>query len=173
MTEAEATQRPIIALLDSGPLGLVTHPKVNAEAQECKDWLTRFLAEGQRVLVPEIVYYELRRELRRTELKNGRPGQGLANLETFATNAGIVPITSDVIRLATEFWAEARHNHFQGAPDPALDGDMILCAQARLLEPQDWGLAEADVVIVTENVKHLTHFANAQHWRGIGTSPST
>lgn len=167
MTEPKALGGPVIAMLDSGPLGLVTHPKINAEAQECKAWLARFLAAGHRVVVPEITYYELRRELRRAELKSGVPSRGLVGLEAFAADAGIVPITSGVILLATELWAEARHKHFQGAPDPALDGDMILCAQARLLRPEGWGLAGAEVVIVTENAKHLTHFATALHWRDV------
>ncbi len=29
----------LIILLDSGPLGLVTHPKANPDADACKQWL--------------------------------------------------------------------------------------------------------------------------------------
>ena len=68
---------------------------------------------------------------------------------------------------ASELWAQARHQHLQGAPDPVLDGDMILCAQAQLLKPEEWTLAGAEVVVITKNIKHLTHFVTAKHWRDI------
>lgn len=134
----------LIALLDSGPLSLVTHPKGGEEAQEC---------------------YEVRRELKRSELRSGTPSEGLAKLDSFAEDAGVVPITSEAMRLAGELWAEARHRHQRGAPDPALDADMILCAQARLINPNDWDMAGGKVVIATGNLKHLENFAVARHWR--------
>ena len=49
-----------IVLLDTGPLGLVTHPRKNHDA---KEWLERLLQTRTRVIVPEIADYELRREL--------------------------------------------------------------------------------------------------------------
>ena len=68
-----------IGLLDSGPLGLITHPRISQEAEDCKEWLKRIVSDGHSVVVPEITYYELRRELRRSELKHGVPSTGLAN----------------------------------------------------------------------------------------------
>jgi len=56
---------PEVVLLDSGPLGLVSHPnaeKVNAEAVE---WIGALLSAGVSVLIPEIADYEVRRELLR------------------------------------------------------------------------------------------------------------
>ena len=161
------TQTLLLALLDSGPLGLLTHPNGKSEAQDCQDWLTGFLAAGHAALVPEICYYEVRRELCRSQLKNGVPSKGLINLDFFAADAGLVPITSEAMLLATEFWAQARHKHMQGAPDPALDADMILCAQAKLLDPAEWNMDGAKVVIVTKNVKHLENFAAALHWQDL------
>ncbi len=158
----------LIVLLDSGPLGAVTHPRGDAEAQQCKAWLARILAAGRRVLIPEVCYYETRRELRRSELRSGVPSRGLANLETLAADAGLVPLTSATMRLASDFWADARHRHLQGASDAALDADVILCAQAALLRPDDWGEAGASVVIATGNVGHLARFADARDWRTIG-----
>ncbi len=157
----------VLALLDSGPLGLITHPRGGSEALKCQTWLADFLAAGNAALVPEICYYEMRRELRRSELKNGVPSRGLVNLEALTRSAGLVPITSGAIVTATEFWAEARHKRLQGAPDLALDADMILCAQAKLLDPVQWDMEGAEVLIVTENVRHLENFAEAIHWRDI------
>ncbi|MGE0434782.1 MAG: hypothetical protein AB7K09_26125 [Planctomycetota bacterium] len=48
-----------VVVLDTGPLGLVTHPR-NADA---KRWLKSLVLAGFAVAVPEIADYELRREL--------------------------------------------------------------------------------------------------------------
>ena len=56
---------PEVVLLDSGPLGLISHPnaeKVNAEAVE---WVGALLSAGVSILIPEIADYEVRRELLR------------------------------------------------------------------------------------------------------------
>ena len=159
----------VLALLDSGPLSLITHPNGGSEALECQNWLIDFLDAGHVALVPEICYYEVRRELYRSQLKNSVQSKGLAKLDAFVQRTGLVPITSEAMLLATEFWAEARHKHIQGTPDPALDADMILCAQAKLIDPSEWNADGANVVIVTRNVKHLEHFATALHWRDAGS----
>jgi hypothetical protein len=54
-----------VLFLDSGPLGLLTHPQRSAEVLAVTEWLTRCLLSGSRVIVPAIVYYELKRELLR------------------------------------------------------------------------------------------------------------
>jgi len=43
-----------IVLLDAGPLGLITNPRPQPEAQACKQWLTSLLLDGVQALVPEI-----------------------------------------------------------------------------------------------------------------------
>lgn len=54
-----------ILFLDSGPLGLLTHPQRSAEVIAATEWLSGCLFGGSRVIVPAIVYYELRREILR------------------------------------------------------------------------------------------------------------
>ena len=56
-------------VLDTGVLGLVTHPSKKSEARDCKEWLKTLLQEGVSVYVPEIDY-ELRRELLRLDLSS-------------------------------------------------------------------------------------------------------
>src|ERR1039457_4245961 len=51
--------------LDSGPLGLLTHPQRSVEVIAVTQWLSRCLLSGTRVIVPAIVYYEIKRELLR------------------------------------------------------------------------------------------------------------
>ena len=60
-----------IVLLDTGPLGLVTNPRRTPETLACNQWVETLLANGLRVIVPEIADYEIRRELLRAEKKTG------------------------------------------------------------------------------------------------------
>jgi hypothetical protein len=52
-----------LILLDTGSLGMVTNPKANPDCQACKQWLSSIEPRGDRVILPEISDYELRREL--------------------------------------------------------------------------------------------------------------
>jgi len=96
-------------VLDSGPLGLLTHPQRNAEVVAIADWLSRCLRTGNRVIVPAIVYYELRRELLRVHKTFS-----ITRLETFVstTPGRYLPLSDEALRLSAELWAKARQ---QGA----------------------------------------------------------
>jgi hypothetical protein len=89
-----------VVLLDSGPLGLVTNPRLSPKSLECVEWLQGLLARGADVVVPEIADYEVRREL----LRAGK-AQGLARLDELATALHYLPITSAAMRQAAAFWA--------------------------------------------------------------------
>ena len=52
-------------LLDSSPLGLLAKPGNNSEVIAITDWAMASLAAGHEIYVPEVVDYELRRELLR------------------------------------------------------------------------------------------------------------
>lgn len=54
-----------VVLLDTGPLGLVTHPNAATKNAQAARWLRDLLTAGIAVRVPEICDYELRRELLR------------------------------------------------------------------------------------------------------------
>lgn len=151
-----------IVILDSRPLGLITNPRQNAEADACKVWMQGLLDGGDRVLVPEITDYELRRELLRAD-----KAAGLLALDRTKITLGYVPITTAAMQRAAEFWAQARRMRLPTAPDLALDAGMILAAQAATLNPEVWGLPDADVIIATSNVGHLSRFADAREWPDI------
>lgn len=55
-------------LLDSGPLGMVTHPRRHGAV---KIWLEQLLAGGVLVCIAEIADYEVRRELFRVQASRG------------------------------------------------------------------------------------------------------
>ncbi len=144
-------------MLDEGPLSLVIHPRGGAEAAEAKEWMRHLREAGVAVRVPEIADYELRREL----LRAGKP-RSVERLDRFGEEAGFLPLTTEAMRLAAEIWAGARNRGEPTAPDPALDGDVILAAQARLL-----GSELAGVVVATANLGHLSRLVAAVHWRDV------
>lgn len=146
-----------IVLLDSGPLGMVTNPKASFENRECTQWMLALVAKGIQVMVPEIADYEVRRELLRA-----KKTQGMARLDALKNTAGYIPLTTQTMLQAAEFWAQARHIGKPTASDAALDGDVILAAQSAVLTNNGY-----DVVIATVNVHHLALFAKADLWRNI------
>jgi hypothetical protein len=51
-----------VVFLDTGVLGIVTHPRGSAESKECIEWMHALLAAEVSVCVAEVCDYELRRE---------------------------------------------------------------------------------------------------------------
>ncbi len=147
-------------LLDAGPLSLVAHPHGGEDAEAAKGWLRNLLATGARVRVPEIADYEVRREL----LRAGRMGS-VARLDRLAEEIGYLPITTEAVRLAARFWADARRQGQPTASDESLDADVILAAQAAVLAEQKG--ADALVLVATTNPRHLSRFVDARTWREI------
>lgn len=144
--------------LDSGPLGLVTQPKISAEVLAINRWLLDCLSIGDTVLVPAIIYYEVRRELLRAQ-----KAAGLARLDAFVEidPNRYLALTDGALRFAAELWAKARQ---QGRPTSSahdLDIDVILAAQALT-----FGSA-AEIVVVTTNPRHLGQFVNARLWNDV------
>ena len=73
-----------------------------------------------------------------------------------------LPITTDVILLAAQFWASARKAGKSTADPKSLDGDVILAAQAKIQESNGY-----QVIVATTNVKHLSLFIDAREWHDI------
>lgn len=84
-----------IVLLDSGPLGLVSHPNAERANAEAVQWLDALLSAGVSVLVPEIADYEVRREL----LRAGRQ-RGVRRLDELKEAIGYCPITTQTMLTA-------------------------------------------------------------------------
>ena len=144
-----------VVLLDTGPLGLVTNPRRSPQSVACAQWLQALVANGTRVVLPEMADYELRRELLRANRV-----RGVARLDALANQIEYLPLTTAAMRHAAMFWAEARQQGQPTADDKALDGDVILAAQAATL-------GVTGVIIATTNVGHLSRFAPAAMWQEI------
>lgn len=147
----------MIVLLDAGPLGMATSPHTSTQGRQSRLWLRTLAVSNVRVLVPEIADYEVRREL----LRAGRT-LGVSRLDRLKAVTGYLPITTETMLQAATFWAQARQRGRPTAPDLALDGDVILAAQAFILSQQG-----DPVVIATTNVAHLSRFVPAQRWQDI------
>lgn len=145
-----------IVLLDSGPLGMVTTPKAKPSIyQECKLWFNSLEPKGYTVVLPEIADYEVRREL----LRAGKVA-GIRRLDQLKAAITYCPITTAVMLKAAELWAEARSRGRPTADPKALDGDVILAAQATLVAEEG-----NEVIVATTNVGHLSQFVDAREWR--------
>lgn len=142
-------------LLDSTPLGLLSAPPRKPDSRACRRWLARLIAAGIRMIVPEIIDYELRRELLRARKK-----ASIVRLDSWTQTIEYLPITTAAMRRAAELWAQARQQGQPTASDDTIDIDMILAAQALTL-------GVADVVIATTNIRHLSHFVPAELWQAI------
>ena len=145
-------------LLDAGPIGLITNPKLSEQGIACNQWLQSLIESENRVIVPEIADYEVRRELLRA-----KKTFGLARFVALSQLFVFLPLTTTAMRLAAELWAQARQQGQPTAGDKTIDGDMILIAQAKTLR-------NSDAIIATTNVRHLSRFILADSWQTISLS---
>jgi predicted nucleic acid-binding protein len=146
-----------VVLLDSSPLGLVTNPRMTDTALLCNEWLEALLVANVRVIIPEIADYEIRRELLRANKT-----RGIQRLDLLKQELEYLPLTTEAMLKAAELWAKARQQGQPTAHDKAIDGDVILAAQALTLDADS-----SNVVIATSNLKHLSRFTLAQLWQAI------
>lgn len=148
-------------VLDTGVLGLLTHPG-NPTSKACNLWLQAHIKAKNTVIIPEIVDYELRRELIRANKVQGL--NKLDDLVNAAQSSGDLlkyePISTGIMRRAAQLWAETRQKGKPTAHPEALDGDVILCAQAL-------SLALPNVIVATTNVGHISRFVTASDWQAI------
>lgn len=141
-------------VLDSGPVGLLCHPKRdNTEASDCKRWLLQHLTAGSRIYIPEIIDYEVRRGL----ILNGNR-KVLDRLDLLLGQVNLIPLDSPTLRRAAELWADLRRRHLRTTDNARLDVDVILGAQAEKVTAS---------IVATSNVKHLSRLVNAEEWRNI------
>lgn len=142
-------------VLDAGPLGLVTNPKYSPQSLACAQWLEALVASGAQVIVPEISDYEVRRELLRAQKH-----KGIERLDALTGLLRYLPLSTEAMRHAAILWTKARQQGQPTAGDKALDGDVILAAQAITLD-------SPEVLVATTNVGHLSRFVLAEIWQNV------
>lgn len=143
-------------LLDSGPLGRLTHPRAE-QNKEAREWLTALVSAGVDVVLPEVIDYELRRKMLHIGSANS-----IHHLDALKENITYAPLTTRIMLRAARLWADARKQGLPTAPEERLDIDVILAAQASdLADEMD------SVVVATGNPRHLSRFVSARNWREI------
>lgn len=147
-----------IIVLDSGPLGGACRKRGHPDVERLTFWHQQARANGALIAIPEISDYEVRRGL----LRDGSL-EGIRRLDQLRIDLGhYIPITTAAMRTAAELWADARRKGLGTAEDKGIDADVILAAQALLFT----GYGD-QLVVATDNVKHLSRYVNAQHWAHI------
>lgn len=144
----------MLIVLDSGPLGLLTNPTTTGEPKKIREWALGLLDVGATFVVPEIADYEVRRELIRAGKTNG-----VRRLDELVEGFSYEPLRTWHFRRAAELWAHARRTGLPSAHDAALDGDVLLAAQALWLKTVD-----PATVVATTNTKHLRNYVDAARW---------
>lgn len=136
--------------LDSDPAGLACHKPGIVEADDLRAWLFGQKGSPARVVLSEVIDYEVRRELIRLKARDS-----IRRLDNLYADGVVhrLPIDFRALCKAAELWATARDQGQQTADDQALDGDVILAAQAlEFCSPAD------DWIILTENVRHIARY---------------
>ena len=144
-------------ILDSTPLGLITGRQDRIAPHDCRNWAIKALSLGIALYVPEIADYEVRREL----IRAGKTA-GINRLNAFLSLATYLPITTEAMRIAAQLWADARNTGNPTADVAALDGDVIVAAQALTLNSE-----EQNFIVASQNVRHLSRFVPAKPWQEI------
>lgn len=146
-------------VLDSTPLALLCQRRGFAAADQCRHWLVRHVSAGVRVYVPEVIDYEVRRELLRmrkvvaVQMLDGLIGTPPDRLmrvspATFATAAAL--------------WASSRQAGTPTADPLSLDIDVVFAAQVLVA---GWDMSKT--IVATGNVRHLKLFVPAAEWATI------
>ena len=144
-------------LLDSAPLGIISNPARSAEVIAITNWSTSCLTAGHKIYIPEVIDYEVRRELLRAAKTSG-----IAKLDSLKSTLRYLPITTSSMLLAADLWAKSRRSGLSTGDPKKLDIDVILAAQALTL-----GVAATDIIVATTNVSHLSRFVAADLWTNI------
>ena len=124
---------------------------------DCQAWFSRLAYNGYLMVLPEIVDYEVRRELiLQDKLRS------LQQLDILKHGLYYLTLTTEAMLLAAQLWAEVRRSGQSTADPKALDGDVILAAQVlNQFSPA------FDPIVATTNVAHIKRFTPAQLWESI------
>lgn len=149
----------MLVVLDSGPLGMLCNPNPTVATQAAHEWSQARLIAGDLIAIPEIADYEVRRELLRA-----RKERSVTLLNQLCAIHEFLPITTAAMQEAASLWADSRNAGLPTSHHTALDGDVILAAQARHAQAAN---TSQTVVVATTNTSHLTRYTDARLWSDI------
>jgi len=150
----------MIIVLDTFPASSVAKRPgiVPTLLDQCREWIGTCETAGHRILVPAIAYYEALREL---ELRQAT--RQIARLQAFCLQPRrFIPLTTQHLETAARLWGQQRRAGRPTADPQALDGDVILAAQALSL-----GIAAPALIVATTNPAHLSSLVPCDLWTNI------
>ena len=143
---------PKCIVIDTGPLGHITHPKANPE------FISKFqelLVNGYEIVIPEIADYELRRELTRANRT-----RSISRLDEWELRLRYLPCSTEHFRHAADLWAYTRNRGRPTASDKALDGDVLISAQTLAVNG----------VLLTVDLDDFRYLVEAYTWDTINSA---
>ena len=155
---------PRFITLDAGPTGISCNNPDKPDVIKFYDWVDRCLEDSRTTLIlPEIADYEVRRKL--LSLPHG--AASIRRLDDLVRPGGpfvYLPISTNAMRRAAQLWSKARSGGYSTADEKALDGDVILAAQAL----EYIGVGD-QLFIATGNESDLSRYVGerAQPWESI------
>jgi hypothetical protein len=141
-------------LLDSSPLSLLALPASAGRSQAIHRWAAACDLAGHRIIIPEIIEYEVRREL----LRAGKV-QSIGELDYLKSHSAYLPLTTAAMIEAANSWALARSKGRPTSSDQNIHVDVILAAQALTL-----GKDMSEVLVAKSNPRHLSLFVPCAVW---------
>jgi len=135
-------------VLDATPLGEAISRSDRPKGATARGRLAALKSLGDRIVVPEIADYEVRRELLQAGL-----AASVDRLDEFKAEYDYWPITTAAMLRAAKLWAHLRRSGQPTADPKALDADAILAGQALTTDVE----GEA-VIVATANFRHLSRF---------------
>lgn len=150
----------MVIVLDTFPTSSVSKRpgKQPTLSDQCHQWINDCETAGHRVLVPAISYYEALRELELRQAKSQ-----IIRLKAFCLQPRrFLPLTIDHLETAAQLWGQSRRVGLATADPHALDGDVILAAQALSI-----GIVAPGLIVATTNAAHISRFVAAESWTNI------
>ena len=128
-------------------------------ADQCQQWVVDCIVAGHLIYAPAIAYYETLREFERLQAN-----AQIARLRQFCfiEPERFLVLQTEHLDVAARLWAQARQSGQPTADAQALDGDVILAAQAQSLR-----LPTDRYIVATTNTAHLNRFVPAADWTTI------
>ncbi len=140
--------------LDSGVLSILCY-KRHPEHIKAQEWLES-LPESDDVYVPAIVSYEVKRKLLHLAKQAGTSTtNSLTRLDALQGALQVITIKDETLTEAAELWAIARTRGYPTAGPDALDGDVLIAAQA----------ISVGATVITDNRRHLSRYCPVANWR--------
>jgi predicted nucleic acid-binding protein len=143
----------MLIFLDTTLLWLLVHPGGGPRARALRVAMVRRQQAGDQLAVAEICDYEARREL----IRKGATKQ-IENLDELIGANTYIPLDTGTMRQAAALWAQLRRGGTPTAAPEALDGDVILAAQA---------IRQGPHLVATRNLRHLAGICNALDWQNL------